>query len=546
MAGFAKGWPRDKAPELDADAEKAVVAMLPKLSTDSRGQILGLASRWGFKGLDAHVAQLARDLLAAAADPAGDDASRIDAARQLIDLRKGDAQAARDLIALVTARTPPGVANGLIAAVARSDSPEVGTALVEAMAPMTPASRQAVALALLGKAAWTGSLVDAIEAGKAPMSLLTLSQSQALAAHPDRSIADRAKSLLARGGGLPDPDREKVIQALAPVVLKGGDASRGKEVFKKECAKCHTHSGEGGKVGPDLTGMAAHPKSELLVHILDPSRSVEGNFLEYTVSTGDGRVLSGLLASETKTSVELVDAEGRRQTILRDEIEELASSKKSLMPEGFEKSITPEGLADLLQFLAQKGKYLPLDLRKVATVTTTKPMTSEAGPNPARLVFEDWGPKVVDGVPFALVDPQGELVPNAVMLQGGFGAITTAMPREVSLPVNATARAIHILGGVSLFGFPAGREGSVSMLVRITYEDGSTEEHELKNGVHFADVNGAKDVPGSKLAYKLGGQQVRYLTLVPKKKETIARLDLIKGGDRSAPIVLAATVEGFE
>ena len=63
-----------------------------------------------------------------------------------------------------------------------------------------------------------------IEAGKVPMSLLTLSQSQALAAHPDRSIADRAKALLAKGGGLPDPDREKVIQALSPVVLKGGDA----------------------------------------------------------------------------------------------------------------------------------------------------------------------------------------------------------------------------------------------------------------------------------------------------------------------------------
>ena len=99
-----------------------------------------------------------------------------------------------------------------------------------------------------------------IEAGKVPMSLLSLSQSQALAAHPDKSIAERAKALLAKGGGLPDPDREKVIQALSPIVLKGGDASRGKEVFKKECAKCHTHSGEGGKVGPDLTGMAAHPE----------------------------------------------------------------------------------------------------------------------------------------------------------------------------------------------------------------------------------------------------------------------------------------------
>ncbi len=546
VAGFARGWPRDKAPELDAEAEKAIAALLPKLSTDSRGQMLGLASRWGLKGLDGYVAQLAKDLLAAAADSAKSDSARIDAARQLIDLRKNDPQSARDVLALVTAKTPPEVASGLIGAVSRSDSPEVGTALVDAMGPLTPAARQAVALALLGKTDWTGSLVGGIEAGKVPMALLTLSQSQALAAHPDRSIANRAKALLARGGGLPDPDREKVIQALSAVVLKGGDASRGKEVFKKECAKCHIHSGEGGKVGPDLTGMAAHPKSELIVHILDPSRSVEGNFLQYTVSTTDGRVTNGLLAGETKTSIELIDAEGKKQTILRDDIDELASSKKSLMPEGFEKTIPAEGLADLLQFLAQKGKYLPLDLRKVATVITTKPLVSEAGPNPSRLIFEDWGPKVVDGVPFALVDPQGDRVPNAVMLQSSFGTIPPRMPKEVSLPVNAPARAIHLLSGVSIFGFPAGREGSVSMIVRIAYEDGSTEEHELKNGVHFADVNGAKDVPGSKLAYKLGGQQVRYLTVIPGKKETIARIDLVKGSDRSAPIVLAATVEGFE
>ncbi len=120
--------------------------------------------------------------------------------------------------------------------------------------------------------------------------------------------------------------------------------------------------------------MAAHPRSELIVHILDPSRSVEGNFLQYTVSTTDGRILNGLLAGETKTSIDLLDAEGKKQTILREDIEELAASKKSIMPEGFEKSVPPEGLADLLQFLTQKGKYLPLDLRKVATLTTTEGM----------------------------------------------------------------------------------------------------------------------------------------------------------------------------
>jgi len=546
IGGLAKGWPRDKTPKLDADAEQAIAKLLPTLAPEARGQMLGLASRWGLHGLEPFVAGLARDFLAVASDASRPEAARIDAARQLIDLRKAEPQAARDVLALVTARTTPELASGLIGAVAQSDSPEVGPVLVDAIGPMTPAARRASLLALLGKTDWTGALVSGIEKGKVALSLLSLDQSQALASHPDSKIAERAKAVLAKGGGLPDPDREKVIQVLSPVVLKGGDATRGKEIFKKECAKCHAHSGEGGKVGPDLTGMAAHPKSELIVHILDPSRSVEGNFLQYTVSTVEGRILSGLLAGETKTSVDLLDAEGKKQTILREDIEELAASKKSLMPEGFEKSVPPEGLADLLQFLAQKGKYLPLDLRKVATLTTTEGVPfGPAGPI-GRLIFEDWGPKVVEGVPFALVDPQGDRQPNAIMLGGPSGRLATRMPRSVTLPVNATARAIHLLSGVAGLGYPAGREGTVSMIVRIRYDDGTTEDHELKNGVHFADVNGGQDVPGSRLAFRLGRQQVRYLTVTPGKKDPIASIELVKGRDQTAPIVLAATVESFE
>ena len=71
-----------------------------------------LASRWGVKGLGPFVAGLARDFLAAASDASKPDAARIDAARQLIDLRKADPQACRDVLALVTARTPPDLASG--------------------------------------------------------------------------------------------------------------------------------------------------------------------------------------------------------------------------------------------------------------------------------------------------------------------------------------------------------------------------------------------------------------------------------------------------
>ncbi len=147
-----------------------------------------------------------------------------------------------------------------------------------------------------------------------------------------------------------------MIDELASTVLSKGDVARGKLVFQQQCAKCHMHGGQGGKVGPDLTGMATHPKSELLIHILDPSRGVEGNYVQYTVATTDGRILNGLLASETKTSIELVDAEGKAHPLQRSEIDELTASKKSLMPEGFEKQLGPEGIADVLEFLAHPAQ----------------------------------------------------------------------------------------------------------------------------------------------------------------------------------------------
>ena len=94
------------------------------------------------------------------------------------------------------------------------------------------------------------------------------------------------------------------------------------------------------------------------MQILDPSRSVEGNFRSYTVVTGDGHVLTGVLANETKTSIDLLDSDSKQHTILRESIDRLDASSKSLMPDGFEKQISPESMADLLEFLSARGKYV--------------------------------------------------------------------------------------------------------------------------------------------------------------------------------------------
>jgi hypothetical protein len=81
------------------------------------------------------------------------------------------------------------------------------------------------------------------------------------------------------------------------------------------------------------------------------------------------------------------------------------------------------------------------------------------------------------------------------------------------------------------------------MIVRLHYSDGSTEDHELLNGVHFADYIRRIDVPESQFAFQLRGQQIRYLAVEPETEKVIEKIELIKGEDQTAPIVMAVTVE---
>src|SRR5262249_18416980 len=135
-----------------------------------------------------------------------------------------------------------------------------------------------------------------------------------------------------------------------------------------------------------------------------------------------------------------------------------------------------------------------------------------------RLIFPDWKPKTFQGVSFNLVDPQGDKVPNSVVLYSTHSAMMKAMPKSVTLPCNSTAKAIHFLSGISGWGaMQPNPNGNVCMIVRLTYEDDKKEDIQLMNGVHFADYIGLHDVPGSKLAFRVRSQQVRYLSVTPKR-----------------------------
>jgi putative membrane-bound dehydrogenase-like protein len=543
LAGLARGWPRDHPAELNAETEKVIATLAPRLSIAARGQLVLLTERWGSKALAEYAQKIVASLLADVENDKKNEKDRVEAATRLIDFRPQDLSLVRQMLAQVTPRTSSELARGILEAVGRSESTQTGAEVVQLLPSLTPAVRPAALRVLLGRSSWTGYLLDALDKRQIPLSDLSLQQQQQLASYPDRRLAARARRLLVRGGGLPNPDRQKVIEELLPLTKRTGDPARGKLVFQTQCTKCHVHSGEGAKIGPDLTGMNVHPKEHLLLEILDPSRSIEGNYRQYVLTTKDGRVLTGLLASESKTAVEMVDGEAKRHTILRDDIDELQTTAKSLMPEGFEKQLSADDMVNLLQFLTQRGKYLMLPLEKAATAISTRGLFTREDAEVERLVFDDWGAKTFEGVPFRLIDPQGTRMANVIVLNSPEGKLASKMPKSVSLPCNATAKAIHMLSGIGAWSFPFGKKDSVSLIVRLNYADGKAEEHSLRNGEEFADFIRRVDVPGSKFAFDLHGRQIRYLAIHPRRTGPIQSIELVKGPDDTAPVVIAVTVE---
>jgi putative heme-binding domain-containing protein len=146
-------------------------------------------------------------------------------------------------------------------------------------------------------------------------------------------------------------DRAQVLRDFRPALQLAGDAQRGGMWFRKLCITCHKVGSEGHDVGPQLASMTDKSPATLLNAILDPNAAVDAKYFNYTIVTSDGQVFSGRLETETGSSITLLAAEGKRTTILRRDIEELQASARSVMPDGLERELTPQDLADLIQFV---------------------------------------------------------------------------------------------------------------------------------------------------------------------------------------------------
>lgn len=214
-----------------------------------------------------------------------------------------------------------------------------------------PGPRRSAIELLLGDVTSTTELLAQMNAGTLPPAMAAIDQRLRLLQNRNPDIKALAEEVF---GGAISANRKKVADTYQTALTMEASLERGAAVYKKTCSKCHKINGEGHNVGPDISDTRRRSRDALLYDILDPNRRVDPQFSEYIVVTKDGRTFNGLLVSDSESEIVLRQPEGKQQTIARTDIDELQATNKSLMPEGIEKDVSVQQMADLLAFL--KGR----------------------------------------------------------------------------------------------------------------------------------------------------------------------------------------------
>jgi putative membrane-bound dehydrogenase-like protein len=255
----------------------------------------------------------------------------------------------RDALAeLVEPQQPEALQISAVKILAQSGEPRVAERLIAAWRRSTPKLQEEIIAALASRPAWAGQLLDACDEKQVTAGQVTASTRTALVNHQDSAVREHAAKVFGQASS-----RAEVIAGYQSALASPGDALRGEKVYERECMACHRLGERGFQVGPNLALIRNRTPQALLEAILDPNREVQPSYVNYVVTDDAGRTVSGLIVAETANSITLARDKGATDTLQKSNIEEITSTGKSLMPEGLERTVDPQGLADLLAFLKQ-------------------------------------------------------------------------------------------------------------------------------------------------------------------------------------------------
>jgi len=215
-----------------------------------------------------------------------------------------------------------------------------------------PASQRQAAIAWLALSDSPGQLaeltqwLERVEQGTAPTDIL-LDVVEAASRSPHSSLKQRGETYLKSLSSKPPLERFATS-------LDGGDSERGKLLFRGhargQCVRCHKTNEGGGDVGPDLSRIAEkRDATYLLESLVSPDSKIAEGFGSVVLLLDDGRVVAGVIKSETDTVIELQTPQNEKYSIIKSEIEE-RSPPKSTMP-SMDSVLAPREIRDIIAYL---------------------------------------------------------------------------------------------------------------------------------------------------------------------------------------------------
>lgn len=539
---------QDISPAWNSELEAAFKKLLGG-NAEVAGAALPLVARWDKDNrLAEAIRPMVANLLGSVQDTNLGEARRAQIAVNLLGVRKVDSAIVTEIAKLLQPGGSLVIQRRVIEALGNVSDERSGQVLLSAYQQLEGEGREAAFGQILRRPEWSLALLKQVENKEIPLRQLGPTSIHRLRTHADAQVAKRADQVVQAIRGPEEKQKDALVERFMAAVEKGRPViANGKKAFTENCAVCHKFNGEGSDLAPDLTGMGVHGAHELLLHIVDPNRVVEPNFLAVSIETKDDLSYDGIVVRENPATVTLRNANGTYD-IQRSEIKTRKATGLSLMPDGFE-ALGEDNLRDLIAYIsADANKYRVVDMRSVFTADSRRGLFTENNRNDTPN-FRKYGLIKAGDVPFEVMNP--ERTPtgkNLLVLKGGETAFAKSYPQKVEINnVGLPAKRIHFLGGIGGWAFPLSNEQKEMPVVKVTvhYAGGKTEEVVLRNGVEYVDwINPALEVPGSKQVPDLARRgQIRSFSKPLTGAGKIEKLTIESYNNSVAPVVAAITLE---
>jgi putative membrane-bound dehydrogenase-like protein len=254
---------------------------------------------------------------------------------------------------LLTLVDDPETRRSALRGLAEYDDPDTPRVLLCDYSSYDPATRQDAIQTLAARPAWATELLNAVSAGQVPRSDLTAYTARQLHSLGDVVVSERLKTLW---GELRSTSAEKtqliadLKRRLTAESLAQADRSGGRVIFDQTCASCHRLFGAGGNIGPDITGSQRTNLDYLLQTLVDPSSAVPRDYQMHVITTSTGRVITGLLSSETESAV-TIQTINEKIVVPESEVEARTISPLSIMPEGMLRNLSIRQVRELFAYI---------------------------------------------------------------------------------------------------------------------------------------------------------------------------------------------------